>query len=34
MIMNAYPFAAAVTLLVLLLLFVTAAKVGRAPGLL
>lgn len=31
--MTAYPFAAAVTLLVLALLFATAANVGRARGL-
>ncbi len=30
MIMNAYPYAASITLLVLLLLFATAAMVGRA----
>ena len=30
--MNIYPYAAAVTLLVLLLLFATAASVGRARG--
>ena len=33
MIMTAYPYAAAVTLLVLLLLFATGANVGRARGL-
>lgn len=30
--MNAYPYASAVTLLVLLLLFATGANVGRARG--